>query len=375
MTEQSVTKHFLPLVGVIKTNPKKGKEMQNPYKERADAVDEKIRSLYPKGNEPDLTPDDNNDLSLDANESNQGAMTGADESVPQEPEEAAVPESKYKAAVVEMNKKQQEAAELRKEVAALKEQLAGQSTATATEPTEEEAEEESGEDEMSFDDFEEENSEMPADKQDDFDSLIAELEDVGLGDFVPVLRLLKAENDELKEQISKLGNVADHYIGYQKQRQTDAWWNVIREAHPDLQSFIPPSNVEYEDYTPEQKKYADWYAEQDEETQAMLAPDNPPETVIEGLNKFRADVPKQTENPAEMEEKAAPSVAVVVAENQPTPSKKLEQAKAVDMPKVPKSGEKTPTFNRRLTQEEWHKLSRTERDAYNKWLDEQMSSS
>lgn len=355
--------------------------MTNPYKAKSDAIDEEIRSMYPKGNEPDLTPDDNNDLSLDAGESNQDDMTGADESVPQEPN---IPESKYKAAVVEMNKKQQEAAEsrkeaaeLRKRVAELEQQLSSQSTSESdywkraaelqqqlssqsTAQAQEESEEES----------EDESSEMTADKQ-DFESLVAELEDIGLDEFVPILRLMNDKIEKCMAHTGKLDKVADDYIGYRKQLHTDAFWNAIREAHPDIQSFIPPSDAEYADYTPEQKQYADWYAEQPQEIKDLFAvalQNEDPQAAIEGLNKFRADVPSQAE---ENEEEAAPSVAVMVASKSQSPSK-LEQAKAADTPKISKTGEKSTKFNRRLSQEEWHKLDREGRDAYNKWLDEQM---
>jgi hypothetical protein len=312
--------------------------MKNPYQAKADELDEKIRSMYPKGNEPDLTPEDNNDLSLDA-ESNPVDMGGEESATPAaEPEEETVPKAQYDAAVKAMNAAMRESAELRKQK-------------SSSEPSEEME----GMGDMTGES--EESPEMAGNQ--DFESIIANLEDLGFDDFTPALRYLK-------DKIDALGGVADDYIGYRKQQHSDAFWGAIREAHPDIQSFIPPSDADYESYTDEQKQYADWYAEQDQETKDLFASDDPA-VVIQGLDMFRGG--------GKEPETDSPAVAVVVAADKPDkPSKKIEQAKAVSAPAIAKGGDKASKFNGRISTEEWHKLSREDRDAYNRYLDEQMAS-
>jgi hypothetical protein len=313
----------------------------NPYQAKADELDEKIRSMYPNGNEPDLTPEDNNDLSLDA-ESNPVDDSGGESATPAA--EETVPKSQYDAAVKAMNAAQRELAESRKQ----------QSSSESSEEMEDMG------DMMGDNEEANEEGNETAGNQ-DFESIIANLEDLGFDDFTPALRYLK-------DKIDALGGVADDYIGYRKQQHTDAFWGAIREAHPDIQSFIPPSDADYESYTDEQKEYADWYAEQDQETKDLFASDDPA-VVIQGLDMFRSGGEAMQD---EEQETDSPAVVAMVATEKP--SKKIEQAKAVAAPSIAKGGDKASKFNGRISTEEWHKLSREDRDAYNRYLDEQMAS-
>jgi hypothetical protein len=275
--------------------------MARNYQKEAEEYD---RSLYLNGDEPDLTPDDNNDLSLDA-DSNPVDDMGEESATPAaEPEEETVPKSQYDAAVKAMNAAQRELAELRKQ----------QSTSESAE----EAAEMAGDGEEAN----EESSEMAGNQ--DFESIIANLEDLGFDDFTPALRYLKS-------QIDRANGVADDYIGYRKQLHTDAFWKAISDVHPDYESFLPPSDDSIEP-TDEQKQYTDWFSAQDQETKDLLSANSSAEQVISGLNKFRADVPKS--EPMQDEEITEPELEDSFMSDIPAKPSKLEQARAEASPMI-----------------------------------------
>lgn len=261
--------------------------MVRDYEKEAEEYD---RSLHPNGDEPDLTPEEEPDLTPDvSNLPDDGVETAQEETVPK---------AQYDAAVREMNAVQRELAALRKQQSAKPE-----TTQQESEPDGDEVVDSTGEP-----------------KKPSFDDLLNTLEDEGFGEFVEPFRLLKKHVDD---KLSQLGGVT-------QQLHTDAFWNTLRQAMPDLDSFIPPSDKDYADYTDEQKQYADWYAAQDQDTKDLFAEGNSPEMVILGLKKFRADVPKQEVNE---ESPDVPEVAVVVASKPEKPSK-LEQARAEASPMI-----------------------------------------
>lgn len=270
-----------------------------------DELDSEIQKLFSSG-EPDLTPDE----TTSPNETVGTLVDMIDKK-----EEKTIPESRYKAAVVAMNKAQQEAAAFRKENSALKEQLISTMNASNLE--------EIGEVEGS----------------DEVEKTLADI-------FPEVLEYINAK---VMPRISALENksgdfesVANEYK-QKKQAEQDEhdakFWAAIRKAHSDIEQYLAVSGTPYSELTEQQRQYSDWYAEQDDVVKGMLF-DPDPEVVNEALDIFKESLPEkslspeteETESTETPEEDNVSSVVVAVGAN-PKPSK-IEQARQEATPSV-----------------------------------------
>lgn len=225
-----------------------------------------------------------------------------------EDSEPMVSESRYKSAVVAMNKAQQEAAELRKSIQAL------QSENQELQSMLEEA--------LNVDD----------DRSTDNDS-----DDYDFDKAIDDLPLLMKQNKELVSKIAKLetelATVKTTTDRVQEQDNKTAhqnYWNEIKGVHGDIDGLV------------EDPEYSEWWAQQPQGVKSLLTSSDAQE-VIKGLNLFRADVPRATDK-------------------KPSTSRndKLEAARNADSPTIQKQSKEPSSPKRTFTNAEIAKMSPAE---------------
>jgi len=226
-----------------------------------------------------------------------------------EDSEPMVSESRYKSAVVAMNKAQQEAAELRKSNETLK--------------SENEELQSMLEEALNSDD----------DKSTDNNS-----DDYDFDKAIDDLPLIIKQNKELVNKVAKLETelagvktTTDRVQEQDNKTAHQSYWNEIKDKHGDVDGLA------------EDPAYSEWWSQQPEDVRALLTSSNA-QSVIKGLNLFRADVPRATDT------------------KKPSTSRndKLEAARNADSPTIQKQSKEPSSGKRTFTNAEIAKMSPAE---------------
>lgn len=289
-------------------------ETDKHYQSLEDDANAQLKAMYGdelQGMAEEDSPDEGTELDSDNEEVEQELeeSTPETESEPQKDnEEPMVAESRYKSAVVAMNKAQQEAAELRKSIQSL--QAENQELQTMLEEA------------MNSDDG---KSTENDDEDYDFDRAIDDLP------------LLMKQNKELVSKIAKLETelatvktTTDRVQEQDSQAAIQNYWNEIKGVHGDVDGLT------------ENPDYISWWAEQPEGVRNLLTSSDAKE-VIKGLNLFRAEVPRATDK-----------------KPQSSRNDKLEAARNADSPTIQKQTKEPSSAKRTFTNAEIARMSPAE---------------
>lgn len=313
--------------------------MARNFQAELDASRDNVKKAFGKNAEPDLTPPEEPEGSTEAEEEATEPVDNAEEETAEHPEESA-PEmvdiethqkalDAHKAATKRMHEATTEAANLRKELEALR---------ANSMP--------SGEDEEL--DTMPPSEPISEDAEHDLSSIVNDY---------PELAPLVAIVDAIKQ---KIGGVEADFNEYRTQQHSMQFWQAVKGAHPDIETYLPV--VGAEEYTPEQQKFADWFNSQPEEVQSMLKKDATADEANKALAMFY-DTLTGTENESEPEESAEtegekPAVAIVIAGKKPVPSKeKIDQAKATSAVNIKPNGANPNKTMPKFTRAQIEKMS------------------
>lgn len=294
-------------------------ETDKRYQSLEDDANAQLKAMYgddlqgmaePEENSPDEGTESDSDNEETEQELEQS--TPESENEPQKDNEESEPmvsESRYKSAVVAMNKAQQEAADLRKSVQTL------QSENEELQSMLEEA--------LNSDD----------DKSTDNDS-----DDYDFDKAIDDLPLIIKQNKELVNKVAKLETelagvktTTDRVQEQDNKTAYKSYWDEIKGAHGDIDGLT------------EDPAYSEWWAKQPQGVKSLLTSSDAQE-VIKGLNLFRADVPRATD-----------TKKLSTSRND-----KLEAARNADSPTIQKQSKEPSSGKRTFTNAEIAKMSPAE---------------
>ena len=245
--------------------------MSNDFEKLEAEADKELAEAYGAEQEPVAEPTDSGDEPAQESHDTTGTPVETEvvSEVVEEQQPASVPESQYKDAIRGMNKAQQEAAALRKEVAAMQAQIQQLMERKPEEPLKDE----------SLDGFREE---------------YPELYDMAVN---PLLKQIEA----LKQQVAKFDSVASRYEQDRATIEQQSHNQAILQAHPDAFELVQ---------TPD---FQAWASKQGPFVQYALTQGSADE-VVDALNLYRMAKPveqrqaQRTDKLAEARAAATPSV-------------------------------------------------------------------
>lgn len=316
-------------------------------------LDDEIRAMYAQSPESEASDSPDEDAGTESqeitsdnelNESTQVKDVSQEQSA-QEQSEATVPESRYKNAVVAMNKAQQELADKRKQdaerdnlIQQLQSQIQFQSQqlqqiqqAQPAQPTPETATQD-----IPDADGLAEAREIYPEVVDPLLKIIAGLE--------KKLSAVTGEFETVKGDVESVKGVANRYQQSEQDTEMSRYWDAIKSRHSDVDEIAQSPD------------YEAWYAEQSPMIQSALVSSNPKD-VVSALNLFRAEYPK--ESVPDTNQSVAPKVD------------KLAAAKEAAAPSIKTTAkpEQKPTY----TAAQIEKMSRDEYAKHEAAIDEAMA--
>ena len=270
-------------------NPKhKMEKMSIDYAAEDAKLDDEIRAMYAQSPESEASDSPVEDAGTESQETTSNSELNestpvedvSQEQPAQEQSEATVPESRYKNAVVAMNKAQQELADKRKQdaerdnlIQQLQSQIQFQSQqlqqiqqAQPAPPVPESATQD-----IPDADGLAEAREIYPEVVDPLLKIIARLE--------KKLSAVTGEFETVKGDVGSVKGVANRYQQSEQDTEMSRYWDAIKSQHSDVDEIAQSPD------------YEAWYAEQSELIKSALISSNPKD-VIFALNEFRAEYPK-----------------------------------------------------------------------------------
>lgn len=281
--------------------------MATDYIKQDEELDDELRAMYAEESEPESDSPDEGTESEEYEPPEQELDTSTPESDEQTPEdtEPMVEESRYKNAVVAMNKAQQEAAELRKQIAGV-DDLKSQLQQLQTQLQEQQANTTAKE-------------EPPSTPVDDDDlSEAREIYPEVINPLLKIISNLESKLDEkfkgLESEVGSVKGVADRYQETEQKTAAQAYWDTIKQTHSDVDEIA------------DSPEYVEWYQNQAPMIQKALS-EGTANDAISALNLFRMDHPKEAQEPVRQTNKpdklaAARKAAVPNVKGQQKPEAK-----------------------------------------------------
>ncbi len=256
--------------------------------------------------------------------------------------EEMIPESRYKNAVVAMNKAQRELAEKRKEDAnrdSVIEQLQSQVQALTQQLA-------SKSEQPETDVKPDQKTESSIDSGEDLEEAL-ELYPEVINPLLSRIKLLEGKLNAMSGDVTASRQTMEDYRQQKRQEAYSNHWAQILDRHPDTREIV------------QSQEYASWYERQPNMIRQALEKGSAGD-VIAALNLFKSEYPAQTEA-------QAPHNRAVNKQD------KLAAAKAASMPNVKTSAKGKAPTKRTFTSAEINSMSMDEYRKYEKEIDEALA--